>query len=116
MHPIFEAFAAQAAEGQPAAQNPMTMILYLVVIAAVFYFIVLRPQGKQRKQHEVFLQGLKRGDEVVTTGGIVGEVVAVEDRLVTLNIGGGTKLRVLKAQVAGQWKEAAPGAAAAEKK
>lgn len=115
MHPIFEAFAAQAADGQPAAQNPTSMILYLVVIAAVFYFIVLRPQSKQRKQHETFLQGLKKGDEVITNGGIVGEVVAVEDRLVILNIGGGTKMRVLKAQVAGQWKEAAP-AAAPEKK
>jgi preprotein translocase subunit YajC len=102
MHPLFDAFLAQTAEGQ---QNPITALLPFLAIAVVFYFIFFRPQQKQQKQHQAFLQGLKKGDEVVTQAGIIAEVVLVEDRVVTLNVGGGVKLRVLKAQVAGQWKE-----------
>jgi preprotein translocase subunit YajC len=113
MHSILDAFLAQSAEGQ---QSPITALLPFVAIAVVFYFIFFRPQQKQRKQHEAFLQGLKKGDEVVTQSGIIGEVVAVEDRVVTINVGGGTKLRFLKAQVAGQWKEGPQVEARAEKK
>jgi preprotein translocase subunit YajC len=113
MHSILDAFLAQSAEGQ---QSPITALLPFVAIAVVFYFIFFRPQQKQRKQHETFLQGLKKGDEVITQSGIIGEVVAVEDRVVTINVGGGTKLRILKAQVAGQWKEIPQGEARAEKK
>ena len=113
MHPILDAFLAQSSDGQ---QSPLGMMLPFLAIAVVFYFIFFRPQQKQRKQHEAFLQGLKKGDEVVTQSGIIGEVVAVEDRVVTVNVGGGTKLRILKAQVAGQWKEAPQAEARAEKK
>lgn len=113
MHSILDAFLAQSAEGQ---QSPITALLPFLAIAVVFYFIFFRPQQKQRKQHEIFLQGLKKGDEVITQSGIIGEVVAVEDRVVTVNVGGGTKLRILKAQVAGQWKEIPQGEARAEKK
>jgi len=114
MHPIFEAFTAQAAEGQ--SQSPLGMFLPFLAIAVVFYFVFFRPQQKQQKAHAALLQGLKKGDEVVTNGGIIGEVVVVEDRVVTLNVGGGNKLRVLKAQVAGPWKENPAAATPAEKK
>jgi len=116
MHPFFQAFLAQAADGQAAPQSAFGMFVPFLAIAAVFYFIFLRPQQKQQKQHQAFLQGLKKGDEVVTNGGIIGEVFAVEDRVVTLNVGGGNKVRVLKANVAGQWKETPAAAPAAEKK
>ncbi len=113
MHSMLDAFLAQTAEGQ---QNPIATFLPFIAIAVVFYFIFFRPQQKQRKQHEQFLQGLKKGDEVITQSGIIGEVVAVEDRVVTVNVGGGTKLRILKAQVAGQWRENPQAEARAEKK
>jgi len=106
MRLILDAFLAQAADGQQSG-SPLVQLLPFLAIAVVFYFIFFRPQQKQQKQHQGFLQGLKKGDEVVTQGGIIGEVVSVEDRVVTLNIGGGTKIRMLKAQVAGQWKEGA---------
>jgi preprotein translocase subunit YajC len=112
---VLDALRAQAGDA-PAAANPLTQLLPFLAIAVVFYFIFFRPQQKQQKQHQVFLQGLKRGDEVVTQGGIIGEVVAVEDRVVTLNVGGGTKVRMLKAQVAGQWKEGPAAEQKPEKK
>jgi preprotein translocase subunit YajC len=112
MHSILQAFLAQSAEGQ---QSGLTALLPFLAIAVVFYFIFFRPQQKQQKQHRAFLQGLKKGDEVVTQSGIIGEVVAVEDRVVTVNVGGGTKLRMLKAQVAGQWREGQPEGKAEKK-
>ncbi len=104
MSPVLQAFFAQtAAEGQ-AAQNPIGAFLPFILIALVFYFVFFRPQSKQAKQHQAFIGALKKGDDVVTQGGIIGTVVAVEDRTVTVDVGGGTKLRILKNQVTGQWK------------
>jgi len=111
MHPVLHAFLSQTApEGQ--AANPILQFLPFILIAFVFYFIFFRPQQRQAKQHQAFLVALKKGDEVVTQGGIVGTVHLVEDRVVTIDVGGGTKLRVIKNQVAGGWKavEAQPEA------
>ncbi len=103
MSPVLHAFFAQTAP--EAQQSPgIGSFLPFILIALVFYFVFFRPQSKQAKQHQAFLGALKKGDEVVTGGGIIGTVVAVEDRTVTVDVGGGTKLRVLKAQVSGQWK------------
>jgi preprotein translocase subunit YajC len=54
-----------------------TLFMY-AAIAAIFYFILIRPQQKQRKEHESLINTLKKGDEVVTAGGIIGEVVAIK--------------------------------------
>jgi preprotein translocase subunit YajC len=60
--------------------NPLfgTLFMY-VAIAAIFYFILWRPQQRQRKQHDQTVRSLKRGDEIVTAGGIVGEVVQIKE-------------------------------------
>ena len=114
MSPLLHAFFAQTAEGQ-AAQNPIAAFLPFILIALVFYFVFFRPQQKQAKQHQSFVTALKKGDEVVTQSGIVGTVHAVEDRTITLDVGGGTKIRVVKNQVAGQWKATEPAATEAKK-
>jgi len=104
MHPVFEAFLAQTAEGQQ--QSPIPTMFMLVAMVAVFYFIVFRPQQKQAKELKSFVASLKRGDEVYTSGGMVGTVTLVEDATVTLDVGGGNKIRVLKSSVAGAFKPA----------
>jgi preprotein translocase subunit YajC len=114
MSPVLHAFFAQTAEGQ-AAPNPIAQFLPFILIALVFYFVFFRPQQKQAKQHQSFVTALKKGDEVVTQSGIVGTVHAVEDRTITLDVGGGTKLRIVKNQVAGQWKATEPAATEAKK-
>jgi preprotein translocase subunit YajC len=53
--------------------------LQLIIIAAIFYFLILRPQQKQRQKHDDALKQLKKGDEIVTTGGIVGRVVHIKE-------------------------------------
>jgi preprotein translocase subunit YajC len=104
MHPVLHAFFSQTAPAGQSPANPVMQFLPFILIAVVFYLVFFRPQQKQAKQHKEFLGALKKGDDVVTQGGIVGTVFQVEDRTVMIDVGGGTKLRVIKAQVAGQWK------------
>jgi preprotein translocase subunit YajC len=115
MHPAFHAFLAQTAEGQPGT-SPIAQFLPFVLIAVVFYFVFFRPQQKQAKEHQAFLSGLAKGTEVVTQGGLIGTVALVEDRTVTIDLGGGTKVRVLKANVVGAWQEKPAASAKPEKK
>jgi preprotein translocase subunit YajC len=103
MPSAFHAFLAQTAEAQP--QSLTNMLIPLVLMGVVFYFLLIRPQQKQAKEHQKLLTGLKKGDEVVTQGGLIGTVFQVEDRTVTLDVGAGTKVRVLKANVVGPWVE-----------
>lgn len=105
MHPVLHAFLSQTAtEGQPQPGLLSNPLVLLPIFFLIFYFLMIRPQQKQQKQHQAFLGGLKKGDEVVTQGGIVGTVFLVEDRIVTIDVGGGTKIRVMKAHVAGGLK------------
>jgi preprotein translocase subunit YajC len=114
MSPVLHAFFAQTApEGQ--SSNPIGAFLPFILIALVFYFVFFRPQQKQAKAHQAFIGALKKGDEVVTQGGIIGTVTQVEDRTVTVDVGGGTKLRILKNQVSGQWKQVETAATEAKK-
>jgi preprotein translocase subunit YajC len=66
------------------------LILQVVAIGLVFYFLIIRPQGQARKQHEQLLAGLKKGDEVTTSGGIIGKVKDVKDDRVTVESGSST--------------------------
>lgn len=64
----------------PSDQNAMLQPLIMFpLIFLVFYFVIMRPQSQQRKQHEQALRNLKRGDEIVTAGGMVGEVVHIKE-------------------------------------
>ena len=105
MHSALTAFLAQTAEAQPAGPQSILNLLGLpLVLFGIFYFLVIRPQSKHAKQHQTFVTSLKKGDEIATQGGILGTVHAVEDKIVVLDVGGGTKLRVLKNQIAGAWR------------
>ncbi len=60
----------------------LPFLIQIVAIFAIFYFLLIRPQQKQRRQHEEALRNIKRGDEIVTTGGIVGEIVHIKEAVV----------------------------------
>ena len=76
------AMAAPPGGGTGTTQgNWMTSLVPLVVIFAIFYFLMIRPQQKQRKSHEAAIMALKKGDEIVTSGGLVGEVVHIKEGL-----------------------------------
>ena len=73
------ALLVQAPAGGRSSLLPF--VFQVVAIFAIFYFVMIRPQQKQRKQHEDRLKNLKRGDEVVTAGGIVGEVIHIKETM-----------------------------------
>ena len=69
----------------------------IILIFVIFYFFLIRPQQKRVKEHKLMTQNLKRGDEVITSGGIIGTVDRVlEDDRIELNISDGVKVQVIK--------------------
>ena len=74
---------------------------FLLLMFAVLYFLMIRPQQKRAKQHEQMLGALKKGDIVRTNGGIRGEVTALDERDVTIEIADRTRIKVLRSHVAG---------------
>ena len=84
-----------------AGGNPLSMLLPFVLIFAVFYFIVIMPAKKQQKKKDAMIAGLKKGDRVVTGGGIHGTVATVEDQSLLLKVAENTKIRISKSAVAG---------------
>jgi len=73
----------------------------MVVIVGIFYFLLLRPQAKERQRHENMLSKVKKGDEIVTNGGLIGKVVHVEEGRLTLRTGENTRVTVDRSRIAG---------------
>ncbi|RKG83579.1 preprotein translocase subunit YajC [Corallococcus sp. CA049B] len=102
-----------------AGGSPLGTFGFLAVLVAIMYFVMIRPQQKQLKEHRNLLAGLKKGDDVVTSGGILGRIHQVDDSTVTLEIASGVRVRVLKTAVSAKGTipaAGAPSAAPAEKK
>ena len=70
----------------------MTQLLFFAAIFAIFYFLLIRPQQKQKKDREAMLNAVKKGDRVVTTGGLHGTVVGLNEQTVTLKVADSVKL------------------------
>ena len=87
---------AQAGGG---SGNPLSLFGFMAVMVGIMYFLMIRPQQKQLKEHRNLLASLKKGDEVVTQGGILGRIQALTDRTVTLEVASGVRLRVLKTHI-----------------
>src|SRR5262244_3305043 len=93
---IPDAWAQGAAPGGAASGFPLLMMVVFIVI---FYFLLIRPQQKKAKEHQALITKLSSGDEVVTTGGLLGKVVDVGDTFLTLEIAEGIRVKVQKVQV-----------------
>ncbi len=77
--------------------SPILSFLPLILMFGVFYFLLIRPQQKKEKDRKAMIQDLKKGDRVVTTGGIIGTVVGVKDEIVVLRVGDAdTKIEFLR--------------------
>jgi preprotein translocase subunit YajC len=75
-------------------------MVQMVLIFAIFYFLLLRPQAKERRRHDEMLTKIKKGDEVVTNGGIIGKVVHVQENRLTLKTGENTRVTVDRGRIA----------------
>jgi preprotein translocase subunit YajC len=99
--------------------GPQT-IIFIGALFAIMYFVMIRPQQKQLKEQRNMLSALKKGDDVITQGGLLGKVYMVTDKIVTLEVASGVRLRVLKTSIQGKVpvieEEAAKSAAVEEKK
>lgn len=78
----------------------MPMIIMWTAIIAIFYFLLIRPQKKAAERHQTLVQGLKKGDEVMTDGGIVGQVVHLKEDRVTIRTAGDTRVEVARGKIA----------------
>ena len=83
-------------------QSSYLMIIFLVLIFAVFYFLMIRPQRKKQSEQKRLTEELRKGDKVITIGGIYGEVDSVGERDVILRVEGGNKLKFLKSSIMGK--------------
>ena len=98
-----------------AATNPLAMFLPLVLVFAVMYFVMIRPENKRKKEAEQMRSAVKTGDEIVTIGGIIGTVVNVKDEKIVMETGA-DQVRIELAKWAISSNETAAAAAKAEAK
>jgi preprotein translocase subunit YajC len=77
----------------------MQPILFMLLMFGVFWFILIRPQMKRQKQHQEMLAGLKKGELVVTRGGLVGKISGISDTMLTLELQEKVRVRVMRAYV-----------------
>ena len=78
----------------------MIFLLQMVAIGAIFYMLLIRPQRREQQRHRVMIQELKKGDEVVTNGGIIGTVVHVQDDRLTIKTAENTRIVVQRGRIA----------------
>lgn len=92
--------AMAQAGAAPASGGGLAPLLMMVVFIVIFYFLLIRPQQKKAKEHQAMVGKLSAGDEIVTTGGILGRIVEIGDSFITLEIADGVKIKVQKFQIA----------------
>ncbi|MDR0578995.1 MAG: preprotein translocase subunit YajC [Campylobacteraceae bacterium] len=80
--------------------NFLTSLLPLIVLIAIFYFLIILPQQRQAKAHRVMLSELKKGDKVITSGGLVGEVTSVDDNFIKIKLNDDVIVKIVKEHIA----------------
>ena len=96
---LFIASAHAQEAGQPAAGGEMFQILFLVGLFVLFYFIAIRPQRKRQKEHGDMVSALSKGDEVVTSSGILGKVTSLDDNYMLLNVANNVDMKFQRVHV-----------------
>lgn len=88
------------AQGGPGGAAPYGDIMFLILLFAVFYFLLIRPQQKRAKEHKKMVEAVAKGDEVVTNGGVLGKVLEVGESFLTVNIAEGVDVKLQRSSVA----------------
>ena len=90
---------AVAAEAAPQQAPAWMQFVPFVIIIAVFYFLIIRPQAKKQKESQDFLSSLKVGDSVITQSGILGRITGLNEQIATLEIAPEVQIKVMRAQI-----------------
>jgi len=83
----------------PKSVSPLVGFLPLIIIFFIFYFLLILPQQRKQKSHQMMLEGLKRGDKVVTIGGIFGKIVNIKEEILTLEIANEVRVEIAKSAI-----------------
>ncbi|PLX80847.1 MAG: preprotein translocase subunit YajC [Desulfuromonas sp.] len=93
---------AMAGEASAQGGNPYGNIIMLVVMFAIFYFLLIRPQQKRAKQHKELVEQMQVGEQVVTAGGVHGKIVQLYETTVTLEVASGVKMKFNRSSIVGK--------------
>jgi preprotein translocase subunit YajC len=93
--------AAQGAGGAPEGGALWSFVVPMVLMVAIFYFLLIRPQQKKSKEHKALLDNLKKGDRIITNGGIIGTIVNLDDQIVNLEIADKVRIEMGRPYIAG---------------
>ena len=94
------AYAMGAPGGEGQSGGALGGLLMILIIFGIFYFLLVRPQMRRQKEHQAMVSSLRKGDKVVTTGGIHGTIVGVKDDIAVIKIADQVKIEVSKSCVA----------------
>lgn len=97
---MLNSLAAAAGAPQPSGPPAWTSLLMWVPVIAVFWFLVLRPQMRRQKEQATKIGGIKKGDQVLTAGGLVGKVLKVDDHYAELELGPNVRVKAVKSTLA----------------
>jgi preprotein translocase subunit YajC len=97
---------AYAQGAAAAAENPMGSIMgnpliVMVLMVGIFYFLLIRPQQKKAKEHKALLDNLKKGDRIITSGGMIGTIVNIDDQIVNVEIADKVRIEMARPYIAG---------------
>lgn len=104
VHLLSDAFLGQAAAGNPLSQ--ISSFAMIGLMFAVVYFLLIRPANKQRREHAMLLTALKKDDEIVTSGGMWGKIIALDEKFATVEIADKVKVKLLRDRIQGRWPTA----------
>ena len=103
--------ASAGGAAAPAGPSITGTLMFMVPMILIFYFLLIRPQQQARKKHAAMIEALKRGDTVVTSGGLIGKVTKVSDLELTVELAEGVRVRVQRNMIADVREKTAPVAA-----
>ena len=98
---LFLLSADVVAQGTPAQVNPIQQFAPFILVFLVFYFLMIRPQKKKLEQEQSMLGALGKGDEIYTKSGMLGTIYGMTEKVITLEITEGVKIKVLRSQIGG---------------
>ena len=92
---------AQGAGAAPRPASMMSFVVPMIFMVVIFYFLLIRPQQKKAKEHKALLDNLKKGDRIITSGGIIGTIVKIDDQIVNLEIADKVRIEMGRPYIAG---------------
>lgn len=96
---LFETTVYAAPVGDTGGDTGLINLLFLGGFVLIFYFLLIRPQNKRRKEHQALVGNLSKGDEIVTSGGVVGVINKVQDDFIKVQVGDNVEMRIQKSAI-----------------